>query len=62
MSALITRRVVDLFLHDGTTDPLPGAGLTMPQDQQNCLGFQANAVLALIVKWAVQATDVKVDA
>jgi hypothetical protein len=47
---------------NGTTDPLPGAGLTIPQDQQNCLRFQTYAVLALAVKWAVQATDIKVDA
>jgi hypothetical protein len=36
--------------------------LTSLQDQQDCVRFQTYAVLALIVKWAVQAIDVKVDA
>jgi hypothetical protein len=55
-------RVVHLFLYDGTTEPLPYTGLTVPQDQQDCLSFQAYAVLTLIVKRAVQATDIQVDA
>jgi len=60
--ALATWRIIDLFLHDGTTEPLPYTDLATPQDQQNRFSFQPYAVLALIVKGTVQATYIKVDA
>src|SRR5262249_3840666 len=59
--SLTTWGVVNLFLHDGTTEPLPCPGLAAPQDQEHRFGFQPHAVLALIVKRTVQTTDVKID-
>jgi hypothetical protein len=35
-----TGRIVDFFLHHGTTEPLPCTGLAVPQDQENRFGFQ----------------------
>jgi hypothetical protein len=52
--------MVDLFLHDGTTEPLPYTSLAPPQDQEHRFSFQPYTVLALIVKRTVQATDIKV--
>jgi hypothetical protein len=34
--SLATWRIVDFFLHDDTTEPLPYTGLAAPQDQENC--------------------------
>src|SRR6266545_2226240 len=59
---LATWRVVDFFLHNGTTEPLPFPCLAASQDQEDRLGFQPDAILALIIKRAVQATEVKIDA
>ena len=50
---LATGRIVDFFLHHGTTEPLLCTSLAAPQDQENCFGFQSNTVLELIVKRSV---------
>jgi hypothetical protein len=59
--SLATWGVVDLFFHDSTTEPLPCPSLAAPQDQENRFGFQPYALLALIIKRTVEATDVKID-
>jgi hypothetical protein len=59
--SLGTGRIVNLFFHNGTTEPLPCTGLATSQDQEYRFGFQPYTVLALIVKGTVQATDIKVD-
>jgi hypothetical protein len=41
---------------------LPYTSLATSQDQENRFGFQPYAVLVLVVKGTVQATDIKVDA
>jgi hypothetical protein len=52
-SSFTTGRIVDFFLHNGTTEPLPYTDLAAPQDQENRFSFQADTVLALIIKRAV---------
>jgi hypothetical protein len=61
-TAFAIGRIADLFLHDGTADPLPFACLTVPQDEEDRFGFEPYTILTLIVVWPVQATDVQVDA
>jgi hypothetical protein len=48
-----TGHMVDFFLHNGTTEPLPCPSLAAPHDQENRFGFQSDTVLALIVKRSV---------
>jgi hypothetical protein len=48
-----TGRIVDFFLHHGTTEPLPCTSLAAPQDQEHRFGFQADTILALIVKRSI---------
>jgi hypothetical protein len=45
--------MVDFFLYNGTTEPLPCPSLAAPHDQENRFGFQSDTVLALIVKRSV---------
>jgi hypothetical protein len=52
-ASLATGRVVDLFLYDSTTKPLPYTGFEAPHDQEDCFGFQADTVLTLLIKGTV---------
>jgi hypothetical protein len=61
MPSFTIRGVIDLFFHDSTTDPLPFTGFTVLQNQENRFSFETYTVLALVVKRAVQATDIKIN-
>jgi len=44
-AALAIGGIADLFLHDGTADPLPFACLTVPQDEEDRFGTDITGIL-----------------
>jgi len=55
-------RVLPNFMEqDFTTNLLPFALVQLFQNESYCFRLQANTRLALVVKWSVQATGIKVN-
>ena len=47
-------------IDDLTADPFPLSSLTSAEDEKDCLSFEPNAPLTLVIKGPIEATHVQV--